>query len=110
MKCSECGGPKFYGVCSECWLCRLKTKISHLNEMIYPDQQSKRGRCQVCGFMGFLFVKPLVGGDCCDAISGETADSVPILAMCVTCYGTPAGCVSENVKHQRLPEEEYLKR
>lgn len=70
----------------------------------------KPGRCQNCGMAGLLRDKPMMPER--DALdSGDsTLEKLPILAVCVTCFNTPMGCVSENVKHKRLPEQEYLKR
>lgn len=43
-----------------------------------------------------------------DSLSNDaTADDMPLLNVCVTCFHTPAGCASENLTHKRLPEHEY---
>lgn len=64
-------------------------------------------RCQLCTMLGLLTPK-----SCYVRSAGQSyddyVDSEPkILEVCPTCYDTPPGAISENVKHRRLPDAEY---
>jgi hypothetical protein len=70
------------------------------------DKFPHRGECSNCEFKAVLIYTPWIGG--LDALGGSTPDVAPIKPLCVTCVETPTGCVSENLKHKRLDEKEYL--
>lgn len=66
------------------------------------------GTCDACRFAGWLRKKAMLKPGELNAITGDTSDALPILDLCVTCYSTPAGVLSDNATHQRLPDQEYL--
>lgn len=69
--------------------------------------QRRIGKCQACLFMGVLLRKPFLSPDDLNSISGDVSDALPVLDLCLTCFGTPMGFYSENRLHLRLPEAEY---
>lgn len=63
-------------------------------------------RCQLCNMLGLLSPKSCIVRDA----SGQGYEEfTKTLWVCPTCYDTPAGVISENVKHRRLPDAEYAK-
>jgi len=65
------------------------------------------GKCMNCLFRGLLRPRVMIRKIDLNAITGDTSESAPTLDVCVTCFETPAGCVSGNASHQRLPASEY---
>jgi len=65
------------------------------------------GICRNCNFRGVLERKAMATGADMNAVTGETAEALPYIPVCVTCFKTPTGCVSDNLNHKRLPAEEY---
>lgn len=67
------------------------------------------GHCNVCSFAGLLLNKAVLPYRSFEAIADdpEGPGSLETLAVCATCFQTPAGCASPNSMHKRLPEAEY---
>lgn len=64
----------------------------------------RTGNCQQCGFAGVLKHKAVIPKASTIEIEKDLADpSKPLddLLVCVTCFETPAGCVSENVSYRK---------
>lgn len=55
------------------------------------------GDCHVCQMMGLLRKKPVVPKNSLVESQFDTADDLVILDVCMTCFDTPAGCLSENL-------------
>ncbi len=70
--------------------------------------QLHKGRCDRCKMAGLLQQKVEISAVDMDAMTSNIPESVPVLALCLECYNTPAGFPSKNEEHKRLPEAEYL--
>lgn len=73
------------------------------------NNQHRRGPCDNCKMRGILFRKAFVQPMTSFELPAESdlSAELPILDLCITCFETPQGIVSDNLKHQRLPEDEY---
>jgi len=68
------------------------------------------GLCENCGFKALLYVQAMmIRPSELDILPDDDnmGKPLPNLNVCPTCYETPAGIVSENLRHKRLPDEEY---
>jgi hypothetical protein len=67
------------------------------------------GECENCKFEALLYVKSMIRPlDVSSIVEPEDPLILPTMKVCPTCFETPAGCVSENLRHERLDEKEYL--
>lgn len=60
----------------------------------------------MCSFKGVLRLKTVITDTYVNSIS-DSEEELRERPVCITCYDTPAGCRSENLDHERLPEAEY---
>lgn len=67
--------------------------------------QCKCGSCDNCGMRGILFRKVIIKPN--EVGEAPTLEDLPVLDVCITCFETPTGVKSENLRHERLPEAEY---
>jgi len=67
-------------------------------------------KCENCGFKALLYLKTMVRQSDLNILPDDDNMGKPLekLKVCPTCVETPAGCISENLRHQRLPDSEYL--
>lgn len=67
----------------------------------------KAYKCTNCLMMGFLRPKTMIRpGVEIDTMTGDYG-TTPTLNVCITCYDTPSGIVSDNASHKRLADAEY---
>lgn len=76
--------------------------------MKYDLSKCHTGPCQNCKMRGILYRKPFVKTRM--LVDEPVAENLPVMTLCISCFETPAGMVSENLRHERLPAEGYLKR
>ena len=68
--------------------------------MVLDGQPAKISKCENCTFKGVLRLKTMVRPQDLDSITGTVSNEAPTLWVCVTCFDTPIGCVSENVRRE----------
>jgi hypothetical protein len=70
--------------------------------VIIDGIMTRIGDCAGCGMAGLLRKKPMIPPTNWETsetdYSEDTQSHIEILDLCITCFNTPAGCLSENLK------------
>ena len=76
------------------------TPMDWLRGVLVGGQATRIGECEGCSFTGLLRKKPVLPPlNLLTPMEYDPEAELPILNLCVTCFETPTGCVSDNARH-----------
>lgn len=80
-----------------------------LDQLMHNGLRYVVAKCQVCTFKGLLLYKQTIPRIDISQMTYDAGAEAKerVQHLCITCFETPIGCVSENARHKRLPEAEY---